>query len=125
MTSLIDREQAVAVEQKLLTAMTGADTRLLTELLDPTYTLTHMTGYVQSKAEWLEEISTGSMIYHSIESADLTVTESRSAVTVDHRTHTDATIWGSRHTWPLRLRTEVSIDDVGTPVVAKTVATTW
>lgn len=45
--------------------MLERDTDLLDALLDDEYTLTHLTGYLQSKREWLEQIDSGEMEYCS------------------------------------------------------------
>nr|WP_296766931.1 DUF4440 domain-containing protein [Rhodococcus sp. (in: high G+C Gram-positive bacteria)] len=56
----------VYVEAELLSAyrstyqgMVERDTDLLDDLLADDYTLTHMTGYTQSKTEWLAQIASG------------------------------------------------------------------
>lgn len=53
--------------------MRGDGCRGLAELgiiLADDFTLTHMTGYVQAKAEWLDAIETGQMQYHRMETIE-------------------------------------------------------
>jgi hypothetical protein len=42
----------------------------LDNILAEEFTLTHMTGYVQSKSEWLDAIDTGEMQYHRMETVE-------------------------------------------------------
>ena len=105
-------------------AMVGADTSALGSLLTPDFTLTHMTGYLQSRAEWLDDIASGQMTYHSIRNVDITHDVTADSATLTARSHTHATIWGADGTWPLQLR----IEFVRTPVgwtAKRTVASTW
>lgn len=46
-------------------AMAANDTNQLAELLAPSFTLTHMTGYEQPRAEWFREMDQGTMHYFS------------------------------------------------------------
>jgi Domain of unknown function (DUF4440) len=92
-------------------AMLGADVGHLEELLADRFTLTHITGYVQTKRKWLDDIKTGQMRYHSIDDLELAVDLSVPMVTV--RTLADATIWGSRAVWRLQLRIFLESDAKG------------
>lgn len=77
----------------------------LDELLSPDFVAVHITGYEQSKAEWLDQIRSGQMRYHGFEEVSTTVTiDGDSAVAVT-RNVVDATIYGSRATWPLESTT--------------------
>jgi hypothetical protein len=101
-------------------AMVAGDAEALGALLADGFRLTHMTGHVQSREEWLADLESGSMTYHAIE--DVEVTVSSSVLTV--RSRTEATIWGGHGTWPLRLRIRfVAVD--GDWLAAETVASTW
>ncbi|MBG6218505.1 hypothetical protein IWX75_002988 [Arthrobacter sp. CAN_A6] len=54
-----------------------------------------MTGYVQPRNEWLDDISTGQMQYHDVVTIDLNVDASTGqdgAPVLTARTATDATI---------------------------------
>src|SRR3954454_16108731 len=105
-------------------AMVAGDADALGALLADDFTLVHMTGYRQPKAEWLADGPAGAMTYHSMEDVDVAVDVSGEAPVVTARTRTAATIWGASGTWPLRLRISFAHD--GTSWVATgTVATTW
>jgi len=105
-------------------AMVAGDIEELDGLLAEEFTLTHMTGYVQSKAEWLEAIASGEMQYHRMETVEATSSPVGTAPGLIARTLTDATIWGSRATWRLTLRSW--FEPRGEEwLVARTVASTW
>lgn len=103
-------------------AMVAGDAESLGALLTDRFTLTHMTGYRQPKAEWLADVASGAMTYHSMDDCAVGVDLSAGALTA--RTRTDATIWGGRGTWPLQLRIEFTADGTGW-LAARTVASLW
>ncbi|WP_353711981.1 nuclear transport factor 2 family protein [Arthrobacter sp. K5] len=105
-------------------AMVAGDIDTLDDILADGFTLTHMTGYVQSKAEWLDAIASGHMQYHRMETVEASLSPVGTAPGLTVRTLTDATIWGSRATWRLTLRSW--LEPRGTEwVVARTIASTW
>ena len=75
----------------------------LNTILDPDFHLVHMTGYNQSKDEWLSQVTDGQMRYFGD-------TEERGIVKVDvdkatlqSRNKVDARIYGNRRVWNLEL----------------------
>lgn len=105
-------------------AMVAGDASALGDLLADGFTLTHMTGYVQDRDDWLADVRSGRMTYHSIEDVSVSVSDDEAHPVVDVRTRTDATIWGSRGLWRLRLRiTYARLDDGW--VATRNVASTW
>ena len=86
-----------------LRAMTDGDTDALDELLDEDFTLTHMTGYVQPKHEWLAQIRDGRFDYHDIAEKSVQVAVHGDTAHLVGRTVTDATVYGTRAPWHLRL----------------------
>jgi hypothetical protein len=105
-------------------AMVAGDADALGPLLAEDFTLVHMTGYRQPKTEWLADVRSGAMTYHSIEDIDVTVGVSGGAPVVTARTRTAATIWGASGTWPLQLR--ITFRRAGDSWVASAaVASTW
>jgi ketosteroid isomerase-like protein len=104
--------------------MVAGDADALGALLADDFTLVHMTGYRQPRAEWLADVRSGAMTYHSMEDVDVSVDVSGDAPVVTARTRTEATIWGTSGTWPLQLR--ISFAHEGSAWVAVgTVASTW
>lgn len=88
--------------------MVAGDVEQLGMLLDDNFHLTHMTGMVQSKQKWLEEIKTKQMLYFfSIEeSVTVNMKNSREADLIG-QSKVDASIHGSRNIWPLQLTLHV------------------
>lgn len=118
---------ATALEElhsALCEAMVAGDLAELDAILADGFNLTHMTGYVQAKAEWLDAIQTGQMQYHRMETVEAALSTEDTASALTARTLTEATIWGSRATWRLTLRSwfEPRGDDW---VITRTVASTW
>ncbi|MEL4506072.1 nuclear transport factor 2 family protein [Luteococcus sp. H138] len=89
--------------RELYEAMVAADTTRLDALLDESFTLTHMTGLVQPKRDWLAAIASGQMRYHATQEASVRVKVSGEQAQLVGQNHTDATIYGSHAVWPLQL----------------------
>jgi hypothetical protein len=105
-------------------AMVAGDADALRALLAPGFTLTHMTGYRQSGAEWLADVRSGAMIYHAVEDVEVFVDIDDATPVLSARSRTEATIWGTHGTWPLQLR--IRFTRVGGSWLASdTVASTW
>ena len=105
-------------------AMVAGDADALGDLLAEDFVLVHMTGYRQPKAQWLADVRSGAMSYHSMTDVDVSVDVSGHAPVVTARTRTAATIWGASGTWPLQLR--ITFMRAGSSwVAAGTVASTW
>lgn len=101
-------------------AMVAGDADALGALLADGFTLTHMTGYLQPKQEWLADVRTGRMTYHAMD--DVEVTVDRTVLTA--RTVTEATIWGGHGTW--RLQLEITYAHDGREwLPTASVASTW
>lgn len=100
----ITPEQALqsAFEQKL-EAMKQGDTGRLAGLLDEGFTLTHITGYRQPKAEWLAQMRTGQFRYHAIAIQSTNIIVRGEGATITGRIITDATVSGTRANWRLQL----------------------
>ena len=105
------REDIVEVERvfrEMYRCMLAADYLALGSLLADEFTLTHMTGLVQPKVEWLAAIRSRQMAYHHAKELSLsTAVEGRRAKIVG-RHIVDATIYGSRARWNLELTAELS-----------------
>ena len=56
-----EEKEVLAVTRQLAQLMIERDTAAMNGILDEHYTLTHMTGYVQPKAEWFDEVMKESM----------------------------------------------------------------
>lgn len=113
-----------ALNGTLCDAMVAGDVAELDSILADDFTLTHMTGYVQSRSEWLNSIESGEMRYHRMETVEATLSAEGTQPELTARNLTDATIWGSRATWRLTLRSWFEPRGDGWRI-ARTVASTW
>jgi hypothetical protein len=105
-------------------AMVAGDAKALGALLTGGFTLTHMTCRRQRKAEWLADVGSGAMTYHAMDDVEVSIDVSGPVPVLTARTRTDATIWGGRGTWPLRLRIKFTADGDAW-LAARTVASLW
>jgi hypothetical protein len=119
-----DRVQLLEAYRAMYGGMLERDTDLLDGLLDDEYTLTHMTGSVQSKNEWLAQIDSGEMQYHSSRPRDTSIEVTGDQAVLVGREFVHATIWGARGTWNLQLTTTYQRRD-NAWIALKTVATTF
>jgi len=119
-------KDAAAIEasfRDVYRAMLAADTSALDHLLAPEFTLTHITGFVQSRREWLADVDSRRMAYHSAQEVSITLRDTgRDSASLTARHVVDATIWGGRGRWNLQLAADMVLRD-GRWLVAQMVAT--
>jgi hypothetical protein len=120
----VTAEEIEALHEAMCEAMVAGDLAELDDILSDGFTLTHMTGYVQSRSEWLDAIETGEMQYHRMETVQANHGTGLTVPELTAKTLTDATIWGSRATWRLTLRSWFEPRGDGW-VITRTVASTW
>ena len=83
-------------------AMVDADTEKLGSMMADDIILRHIIGQTQTKQEWLDEVSSGSMDYHEIEQRDVNIQFiDNTTADVSYTSVIRATIWGSNGTWTL------------------------
>lgn len=103
-----DREAAVLkVERERSRLLLEKRTDELDELLSADFVAVHITGYEQTKAEWLAQIRSGQMAYHDVQELSATVTlgNGNTKAVVVTKNLVTATIYGARGTWPLESTT--------------------
>ncbi|MFJ5307531.1 nuclear transport factor 2 family protein [Streptomyces sp. NPDC088350] len=118
------REEVIKAYRAYLHAMTDGDTDALDDLLDDGFTLTHITGYQQSKTEWLSQMGVGRFVYHGVMEKDVTVAVEGDTARLVGRIVTDATVYGTHADWRLRLAVDYAHEG-GTWTALRAVATTW
>lgn len=121
----------IAAEEQIL-ELTREFTRYMIEkriaeidqIVDAQFTLTHITGYVQSKAEWFAEIEAESMKYYSYKEVSYSLNVDGDRATFVGRNLLDARIWGSRNRW--RLQQTMQLESrKGKWIILNSVATTF
>lgn len=118
------RDEVLAAYRAHLRAMADGDTDALDDLLDDGFTLTHITGYEQPKAEWLSQMRAGRFVYHSVNEKSVTVDVEGGAARLVGRIVTDATVYGAHAAWPLQLTMDYAREN-DTWTALRSVATTW
>lgn len=116
--------QVLAVARQLNQLMIVRDTAGLDEILDADFTLTHITGYVQSKEEWFSEIASEKMKYYSYKEVKTSVEIKGNRATLIEQNMLDARIWGLRNSWRLQQVMELENRN-GNWIILKSVATTF
>lgn len=102
-----DEIQILGVTRLLTQLMIEKNTGEMSEIVDANFTLTHITGYLQSKEEWFAEIESERMKYYSYEEIQTSVKiEGKKAIFVGKNV-LDARIWGSRNIWRLQQKMEL------------------
>lgn len=97
-----DELQIREVTRQLTDLMIAGDTLGIDKLLDDHFTLTHITGYIQTKKEWMGEIESEQMKYYSAEEVKTGIRIDGDKATFVGRNLLDARIWGSRNVWRLQ-----------------------
>ena len=97
-----DRELCQAAYQEMYRAMIVKDIPALSQVLDDSFVLVHMTGMHQPKAAFLKAVANGTLNYSSAEhdSMDVTVRENTATLNGKSRVHA-AVFGGGWHTWRL------------------------
>jgi len=109
---MIEKEVAIEQYRQFNVAMAADDVRTLDQLLASTFTLTHMTGYVQPRASWLSEVGDGQMHYFSSREETVTATAVGDDWQVTGRNRVLASIHGGgKHEWGLNTVMMVGLVD--------------
>ena len=119
-----DKSAVMDVMRHLAAGMIARDTVAINQLLDEHYTLTHITGYVQSKAEWLNEVASESMKYYSAQKVNQTIIIKGNTANVTFRDMVDARIWGNRNTWRLQQKMDLEKRN-GNWIILRSIASTF
>jgi hypothetical protein len=118
------RAEVIAAYRAHLRAMTDGDTDALDDLLDDGFTLTHITGYEQPKAEWLSQMRAERFVYHGVMEKNVTADVEGGKARLVGRIVTDATVYGTHADWRLQLTMDYAREN-GTWTALRSVATTW
>ncbi|MDO5509278.1 MAG: nuclear transport factor 2 family protein [Weeksellaceae bacterium] len=123
-TNTEEEKEVIAVTNKLSELMMARDLNGMDKILDEDYSLTHITGYHQSKKEWFDEVRKESMKYYSVEEVSKLVKIDGNKAEVIDRNLVDARIWGSRNTWRLQQILKFEKRD-GKWIILESVASTF
>ncbi|MBS7231585.1 nuclear transport factor 2 family protein [Flavobacterium psychroterrae] len=113
-----------AITRQLTDLMIDKDILELNKILDQDFTLTHITGYVQSKDEWLLEIESERMKYYGYEEVKTSVKMEGDKGTFVGQNILDARIYGTRNKWRLQQKIQFEKRN-GKWIILQSVATTF
>lgn len=119
-----DTAAVEAVFRNMYRAMLAADTAALGAMLGEGFTLTHISGFVQPRRDWLADIEARRMAYHAAQEVSLSTGRSSETATLVGRHVVDATIYGGRARWNLQLAADFARRE-GRWVLTRMVATTF
>lgn len=119
-----DESAILRVTRELTEAMILKDTAGINKVVDAGFTLTHITGYVQSRKEWLAEIASERMKYYSYKEVKTAVRIVGDKASFTGQNLLDARIWGSRNTWRLQQAMQLEKRN-GKWIILSSVATTF
>ncbi len=97
-----EEAKVLEVTRELTRMMIERYTEAMKDILDKNFTLTHITGYVQSREEWLGEIESERMKYYSAEEVKNIVKVYGDRAQFTGQNILDARIWGTRNNWRLQ-----------------------
>ncbi|MFJ6992115.1 nuclear transport factor 2 family protein [Limosilactobacillus mucosae] len=123
---MTDKEAIIELYRQENQAMVDKDIVKLNEILSPSMQLQHMTGYMQPKLEWIDQIQNGEMKYFSSieENIKEIVIEGNSASLIGQN-KVMASVWGSQvATWPLQMKMEFAKSN-GKWTIANQIASTY
>jgi ketosteroid isomerase-like protein len=106
-----DKQKILTVYNRINDAMVNKDIATLNTILDDDYESVHITGYQQSKQEWLEQIENEEMKYFETMPQKTTITFEGNTAILICDTKIDARIYGFRNTWSMK--TEMYFDKRG------------
>ncbi|MDF2857860.1 MAG: hypothetical protein K0Q87_3711 [Neobacillus sp.] len=102
-TSMSEDKQKILAVYQIDDAMVNKDTETLDNILDVDYVLVHMTGYQQSKQEWLEQIENEEMKYFKTMPQKTAIKIEGNTAILICETKIDARINGFRNTWSMKI----------------------
>ena len=119
-----DKSQVLEVTRQLARLMIDKNTAAMNQILDAHFTLTHITEYVQSKAEWFSEIKSERMKYYSFKEVNISIKIEGDKATFVGQNLLDARIWGTRNNWRLQQKMLLEKRN-GRWIILKSIATTF
>ena len=107
-----DKEQIEALYSEMYEAMVSKDTVALNRVHTDDFVLTHMTGMQQSKQEYIEAITNGTLNYYSADHEQMEIKVNGNHAMLTGRSRVTASVFGgARHTWRLQLHFNLSKEE--------------
>ncbi|GEO63481.1 nuclear transport factor 2 family protein [Companilactobacillus nantensis] len=123
---MTDQEAIIQLYREENEAMVAKNLSKLNQILAPTMKLTHMTGYVQPKLEWIDQIQNDEMQYLSSKEEnikDIEIYDNQASLIGQNQVQ--AKIWGGGvNTWPLQMKMYFAKQN-GNWIITNQVASTY
>ena len=101
---MTDAEQIQEQYRKMYDAMIRKDAGALSEILDDSFVLVHMTGMRQPKAVFIQSVLDGTLNYYSANHENIPVRLDGDTAKLTGQSRVNAAVFGGgRHTWRLQL----------------------
>ncbi|MBD5430190.1 nuclear transport factor 2 family protein [Lactobacillus sp.] len=123
---MTDEQQIISLYRKENQAIVDKDINTLNQILAPSMELTHMTGYIQPKMEWIDQIQNEEMKYYSSDEEAIEDIEiNGDTASFIGKNRVKARIWGgSISTWQLQMKMYFAKEN-GKWVIVKQVASVY
>ncbi len=123
---MTDKDEIINLYRLENEAMVKKDLVILNKILAPSMKLVHMTGYIQPKMEWIDQIQNGYFNYISSEEEnikDIKIEDNHAELTGQNQVK--ASLGGSSaHTWPLQMKMKFAKNN-GQWIITDQVASTY
>ncbi len=99
-----EQENIISCYQELYRSMIGKDRNVLSEVLDDSFVLVHMTGMRQSKTAFIRAVEDGTLNYYSADHQKIEANVHGSQADLIGKSRVNAAVFGGgQHTWRLQL----------------------
>lgn len=103
-----EKENIKECYKKMYQGMINKDRKILSEILDDSFVLIHLTGMRQSKKDYIRAIEDGTLNYYSAGHQNMEVQiNGEKAVLIGKSMVNAAVFGGGRHTWRLQQRMQL------------------
>ena len=100
---MTDTEQIQEQYRKMYDAMIRKDAGVLSDILDDSFVLVHMTGMRQPKAVFIQSVLDGTLNYYSAQHENVPVRVNGDSAELTGQSRVNAAVFGGgRHTWRLQ-----------------------
>ena len=109
-----DKEKIKNCYRQMYNGMLEKDRNILTEVLDDSFVLVHMTGMHQSKADFIRAVEDGTLNYFSAEHQSIKVKIQEGQAELIGQSLVNAAVFGGGwHTWRLQQKLQLIKEEGG------------
>ena len=120
-----DKVMIISAYKQMYDGMINKNESILSEVLDDSFVLVHMTGMHQSKKEFIEAVKNGTLNYYSAEHENLPVEINDDTAVLTGKSYVTAAVFGGRrNNWHLQQKCSLKKTD-GKWKITRSVASTY